>query len=384
MPTITQPGPTALQVSGKDAKEQPILAVLAKRSYRIVPDKACIPLDEGEPLVMEQTFDADNPNILVHDCELAHYKMFTDVVVKGHAYAYTPQATFQATVRLGKAAKTLAIFGPRKCSLNTMGQILFSPPAAVDKVPLKYTHAYGGRDAVAEKKHGIPGVELAPYFDQPLDFANMSPFLYPRNCVGKGYLVEPTREAVEQVELPNIEDPIDPLTPDRLAVQRPDRWPVMPLPQGTDWFGYDWFPRMAYAGMILPYEPFDGQIAEVARGFAPPDLLEIKPIQDKLDWRLTNGASLGLQLPYLTGKEAVELVNVHPKLPTLRFSLPGVGPKIWTDGRKGKMNPTEPVIHSVVIEPDKDQVHIVWCGSAPALRMYMDNELEKMPLKVEW
>jgi hypothetical protein len=29
-------------------------------------------------------------------------------------------------------------------------------------------------------------------------------------------------------------------------------------------------------------------------------------------------------------------------------------------------------------------VSVVWCGSAPALRPYLPDELTTMPLKVEW
>jgi hypothetical protein len=43
-----------------------------------------------------------------------------------------------------------------------------------------------------------------------------------------------------------------------------------------------------------------------------------------------------------------------------------------------------PVVHTVLIEPDEMRLSIVWRGNAPALRPYSDEELAKMPLKVEW
>jgi hypothetical protein len=125
-------------------------------------------------------------------------------------------------------------------------------------------------------------------------------------------------------------------------------------------------------------------IAEVQRGFAPAHLLTVKPIEQKIDWRMANDGSLGLQPPYLRGDEAVELTNLHPQLPGLRFTLAGERPKIWTDGRQGKLNATQPVLHSVVIEPDEGRVRVVWRGSAPALRPYLPYELQKMPFRVEW
>ena len=66
------------------------------------------------------------------------------------------------------------------------------------------------------------------------------------------------------------------------------------------------------------------------------------------------------------------------------MQLPGDRPKIWVDGRNGTLKPTTPVIHTIVIEPDEGRLSIVWRGSAPALRPYMDEELKTMPFKVEW
>ena len=59
-------------------------------------------------------------------------------------------------------------------------------------------------------------------------------------------------------------------------------------------------------------------------------------------------------------------------------------PKIWIDGRKGTLKETEPVIHTVVLEPDLKRVSVVWRGAAKAIRPYMPDELAKMPLKVVW
>ena len=41
------------------------------------------------------------------------------------------------------------------------------------------------------------------------------------------------KEAVEDLPLPNIEDPQDLLTPERLFIEEPDRWHLQPLPQDS-------------------------------------------------------------------------------------------------------------------------------------------------------
>jgi hypothetical protein len=211
-----------------------------------------------------------------------------------------------------------------------------------------------------------------------------SPFAYPRNFAGVGYLIEPMAAAVDALAMPNLEDPLDRLTPDRLAVGAPGRWPSMPLPQAFDWTDPGTFPRMTYLGIVHDHDPLSEPVAEVTRGFAPADVLESKPIGDKVSDRWANGASLGLQLPHLRGGEEVIAGGVHPRQPRWRFRLPRARPDIRADGRNGQLTATDPVIHTVDVEPDLSRVSITWRGAAPALRPYTAAELAQMPLHVAW
>ena len=134
----------------------------------------------------------------------------------------------------------------------------------------------------------------------------------------------------------------------------------MPLPQATGWVAPDWFPRVVGFGFVPPYEKMERPFPEVLRKYIPDNVL--RPAQyDQADpFHLTCGASLGLQFPYLQCGESVALQSIHPTRPDFSFRLPSEKPKIWTDGRKGQFNPTEPVIHTVVIEPDESRLSIVW------------------------
>jgi hypothetical protein len=78
------------------------------------------------------------------------------------------------------------------------------------------------------------------------------------------------------------------------------------------------------------------------------------------------------------------LTHLHPKKSSFAVRLPEERPKTWTDGRNGKLNETQPVIHTALIEPDESRLGVVWRGSAPALRPYLPSEFETMPLRVEW
>jgi hypothetical protein len=380
---LNQPGPTAVQLSAIDEDGQPILSVLCKRTYSVNADGRVSLAPEQLPLVLDFEPDPDNPRRLHRDFDLYPIKVLTDVVVRGHAYG-TGQRSFIATVRVDSWEKRVAVFGERRCHLSATGHVVFSVPEPVGHIPLRYDRAYGGIDQVAEQTHGNPLAALGKYLGPSADLSLSSPHLYPRNHAGVGYLIEATREAVERLVLPNLEDPSDLLSPERLVVGSPERWPLMPIPHAFDWVDPGTFPRLAYLGVVHDHQPLTAPIAEVARGYAPADILVEKPIHQQANIRFASGASHGLQLPHLKGGETCMLGGVHPQLPVWTFRLPKERPEIKTDGRNGAMNSTKPVMHTVEIEPDEGRLSIVWRGSARALRPYSPDELQKMPLLVGW
>jgi len=383
MTSASEPA-VARQMSGTDPSGANILAVLVKVTYLLLPGGRVVRAKEQLPLHEALVRDPEHPGVLADDTDLYPHKLATDVVLKGHAYAPSPLARFGVALRVNTAYKQIQVIGDRRCTLNSTGRIVFGAPEPVSTVPLRYDRAYGGEDVAATAKYGNPYEQLARYFGPGLASVRPSHWSYPRNPAGRGFLIESSKEAVEQLVLPNLEDPLDPLTPDRLICGRLQLWPRMPLPQAMAWVSGGWFPRLAYFGFVPEHEPPEHPLAEIARGYAPADILQDEPIAQKLDFRAANGASLGLQLPYLEGGEEIELSNLHPTAARVTFRLPRHRPKIWTDGRNGKLNETDPVIHSVIIEPDQDRFSIVWRGSAPALRPYMPEELDTMPFVVRW
>jgi len=383
---IDVPCPTVRQESGKDPDGKFILSVLVKRTYTLSRHGECIVADEQLPLCEEPEFNPDDPALLVRDSDLFPYKPRSDVIVMGHAYGYTGRRQFKAVVRVGDATKQILVQGERRCTLTATGRLVFAAPDPVNRIPLSYAYAYGGRDAVAEAavvdKHTAAKMPGIP--PEMLSLADCGPFDYPRNPCGCGYLIKATAQAVEGLRLPNLEDPLDPLAPDRMEVGSPLLWPSMPLPQSTGWVSYDWFPRIVGIGIFPVYQRTENPFSEVVRNYIPDSVLRPARYDQADPFHLTCGASLGLQFPYLRGGEAVMLQNIHPMQQDFSFCLPSEKPNIWTDGRKGLLNATKPVIHTVVIEPDEDRVSVVWRGAATALRPYMEAELAKMPLKVEW
>lgn len=375
----------AQQVSGVDAKGQYILSVLVKRTYRIDKTGLCHNDIEELPLVEDLAYYPESEDqLLESDFDIYPLKSKTDVIIKGYAQAGKASKYFSIGINIGKHRTSISVIGNRKAFLNASNKVLFSEPELIDRVPLRYDFAYGGWDKIGEYIREVHSQERIKMIPDDIDWPKGSGYRYPRNPLGKGYLVDLNRDAVEQLELPNLEDPLDRLKPDHLAADDWKRWPEMPVPRCTDWMDVLWFPRYAHFGFNVTALPSSKPAVEVARGWTRPDILEDKNAEQKFSYQAFNGASMGLQLDFLKGNEQCNLHNIHPEMRDFRFKLPGDVPKIWVDGRKGKLKETNPVLHTLVIEPEENRLSMVWRGSAPALRPYLENELNDMPFKVTW
>lgn len=380
---------TSLQLSARDGEGRSILSVLAKRTYTFSVSGGCVLADQQAPLNLKPIYDEATGTLLEADADIWPFKPLTDVVVQGHAYNHPGRSSFPVGVRVERAIKLVQVCGDRRASVGAPGQILFSNPTVIDELPLSYAFAYGGRDVVAEAAHGNPAEYLRPYLPPETtdgQIRGASPFVYPKNPIGRGYLVEKTAAAVEAAQLPNLEDPGDPLTPERLVAGHAGRWPAQPVPASLGWMDYGAFPRTAWLGVIPVHdESLDTRhVGEVRLGYVAPDILRERPPTEPLGLHGANGASLGLRFPHLSGGEEIELLNVCRSLERVRFHLPLERPELWVDGRNGKLAPTTPVIHAVVVEPDHHRLSVTWRGCAPALRPYGRDEIREMPFAAAW
>jgi hypothetical protein len=385
---LTSPTPTTKQVSWERQRTSEFfLSILAKRTYDLDPRGVLRVAAAQEPF-QDVAGDKARDGCLEHDTDHWPFKPLTDVVVQGHAYPPSAgQRSFIAKVNVAAASKALLVTGDRKATLSSTGRIVLSPPAPFDKIPLSYARAYGGIDRVAEEKYGNPMMVLDKYRRPELQPEYHSPFIYPRNAAGRGYLMEATPQALDALELPNIEDPYDPVEKRQLAVGSVRVWPTLPLPWGTNWLHMAFFPRVAYLGACRQFDAFEGEWPEVRRGFADKGFPRLGEVGEVLDERWYNGGSLGLQFPPLGGDLSgveIGLVGLHPSGREVRFRLPARPPRLWVDGRKNTLVETRPVLHHVVIRPDDNRVTMLWRGHAPVLRPYLREELQTMPYRVEW
>lgn len=381
----TAPSDTALQLSAHGLDGKPALTIVAKRTYEVDDAGRLGPAREQPALRAEPEWDPADPELLLADIELFTHKLRTDVVVHGHVHGDGKARQLVAEVKVGDRQLRILALGERRVTLDRTGRPVFSEPTPIARVPLRHTHAYGGRDAAYEELHGHPLRGDPRFADMSeADLASASPYLYPRNPSGRGYLIAATRDAVERLALPQLEDPGDPLTPTRLAVGDFKKWYKMPLPQGTGWIDYGWYPRCAFFGVVPICERFDAPPAEVTRGLVPAALGpgDGKEPPDHAH-ESASGAALALQLPLLRGGEPVTLTHIHPRRPQWQLAVP-YAPALAVDARDGTVTPVQPVLHTLELDPEGGRLTLVWRGSAPALRRYLPQELETMPMRVAW
>jgi hypothetical protein len=323
-----------------------VFCVLTKRTYAIHGGGA-VSRVESRPLVPVDIYyddgDAETSTVL-YETDLTTYKLATDVIVIAKAYAPGGQPVYQMDVGIQIAGRTkaLRITGDRYCLHRQNDVPQFTEPVPFTEMEIRYDRAYGGQDVISDP--------------------NLS-FYYPRNHRGRGVAIRNIPEVVHGLALPNIEDPSDLLTPERVIIGAYDRWNAQPLPAGFGWFQRTWYPRASFVGAVPGLMDPDTVMREEELGLVPRGQIALAR-QFKLpsfDLRFNNGGSLGQVLPYLEG---TELIRTHGLTPdgALEVVLPGDSPRISLDVGGGEQ-PLAAVLHTVTLRVEDREVDLVWRGA---------------------
>lgn len=347
MDTPDSPNELFTVLSTKNEEGSPIFSVLVKRTYSIRSGETVVRCEAVDPFVQEdQYYDHGDPEwaTVKYESELASYKLATDVVVIGKALAPSgePVEQLEVSVAVAEHKKTLLVTGDRYCTYRWLRRPLFTDPIPFKEMEIRYERAYGGKDEKSNPK---------------------LPFIYPRNPMGTGVVLKNKSEVVDNLTLPNIEDPNDLLTPERLIIDKPERWNLQPLPAGFGWYHRTWYPRCSFVASMPSFIDVDTVLREEELGFVPKGQIVLSR-QFKLpsfDVRFNNGASLGLALPYLKGDERIQLTHLTSE-GKCDFLLPGDTPQIMLDIGLGE-NVLKPVLQTVFIRLKEMRVDLIWRGA---------------------
>lgn len=331
---------------------------------------------EPEPLLHDMRDPELEPRI-VAGSDFWWFKEATDVVVQGSAFASSPGVRrMEVSVRVGAVEKRVAVFGPRAVTWSDARPAI-EDPEPFEAVPMTWDNAYGGVDArVVPEDLDDPMTRLMLDVDLP--------GLYPRNAAGLGYLVEP--DEIPDVHMPQLEDPDDLLTPDRLVVGDPRRWYLQPLPWCLDWVHPETFPRkvlFAAAADAWYPGPEDASMPEVRRGYLMKgyrSLMEQHGLERGPHPAFCQGASHGMVFPDLKAGTPVVIEGMHPGRPEVSFSLPA--PPHLEMTVEGDRQEVQPRLHSVVCRPAEERLTMTYAANRPLPRPFIPGIHGKIPVSL--
>lgn len=361
-----------------------LLMCYVKRTYRIAPGR-CSVADEQVPLTMEPLLQLDaagSMRALLDDTDLVAPKVATDVILEGTAYHSTPVRQFGIGIAIDDITRQLHVQGPRRIGIQGQDVVRFSQPELVTSVALVRELAYGGYDDVAQRTLRTPDQYLINRHEPAL----RGLFECPRNGSGCGYYIDVNRARADGMPLPQIEDPADLLTPERLFLAQPTAWINAPIPGLLGWIAYADYPRIArYLGPVLEHDAVVDVIRETT--FADGrDLDGIhKPTDGQIHPRALQGAAPGMACKRLRGNEPIVLLNLHPTHPRLSFNLPAERPRfsLHPSGISKDFHP-EAILQTLRIESDKERFSLTWCGAVRLAKQVDEEFVENTRLDVKW
>jgi len=242
----------------------------------------------------------------------------TDVLLFGHAYGPGSRPTRQSEVvlRLGPIEKRVVVFGDRRWGGTLLTRI--SEPAPFERMPLVWERSFGGTETLSGNGSHANGED--------------------RNPVGTGFRSRMSGRKLEDVVLPNLEDP------GKLISSPGDQ----PAPAGFGAIAPHWKPRPKYAGT------YDDAWLRNRTPYLP----------DDFDPRFLQVAPEDQQVPgYLRGGEPVEIAGATPS-GVLRFTLPARRVDVLFRLDSGdERRPAH--LDTVILRPDESRLVLVWRAALP-------------------
>jgi hypothetical protein len=330
---------------GQSPDGEYILGVLLKRTYEIVPGGVCRRAEADRALNAGDVYwDHPMNSSVRYESDFFPFKVATDVVLNGTAYAPggSPTSSCVVSLQVEERRKAITVIGDRVAHYAGGRTPKVTDPVPFTEMELRYERAYGGTDVYSDLK--------VPYF-------------YPRNPLGRGFVVANSSKSIDNLPLPNLEDPQALISAEDLCLVEYARWEGRPMPAGLGWFPKVWRPRALLVGVMPRDRVFEQELRRTYAQLVPEEHREAYVTNGfrDMDFRFFNGASDGLVLPFLQGGETVQTENLSPA-GRLSFQLPTDTPHIGLDIGDGIQQP-EVALHTVMIDMDEGLLDLVWRGA---------------------
>ncbi|KQP22424.1 DUF2169 domain-containing protein [Pseudorhodoferax sp. Leaf267] len=326
MDFVNQSNLPAAWTLGFDPDGRELVVVAIKASFSI-PEPGRQPrlLDDQASLTQADEFTGE-PGLSAprYETDYAHRKPLCDVLLNASAYAPggRPAREVMVAARVGPISKAFVVKGHRAWHRRLLVALPSAPEPFV-QLPISYDVAYGGVDTSS----GDP--------------AQVRTFL--ANPVGRGFAWNPRAPGGDA--LPNTEEAGKP-------VDSPGA-PYRPMSFGP--IGRSWSPRLGYAGT------YGQRWLDEQAPFYP----------DDFDTRYFLAAPPDQQMPFARGGEPVSLVNLT-RSGRVDFALPRLHIPVLLVPHQGEDWQVEPVIDTVLIEPDLGRFMLTWRASVPMRRSAFD------------
>lgn len=343
------------------------------------------PLPQAPALTVEPEIEGET---LVQDTDIFPKLHFTDFILKGQAFAPEGRPTQQLDVALqiDRYSRVLRVTGQRFVQLLNQ-EVRFSQPEPFEAVPLTWQEAYGGVDTF--------GAELGDRADLPKlseamgrDLSHLNLNRYPRNPMGKGYVLQLTPEH-DGWPLPRVEWKHHLLTPEILETRELVDWHFKPSPACLEWVNYTQFPRSAlWGGRLLGFhQPMvpQGPLPEQEFGLQRSELLDpCEPIELAQHPRVCNGAHPALQLPDIRGRCQVRVTHMHPQVPDAAFELPLDPPEAFVKPPGASRKKGKASLSTVVMDMNQGIITCTWHVRVVHDTPVMPDRLPKLEYEVVW
>lgn len=345
------------------------LGVVVKRSFR---------LEDGRRFVVAER------QVPPEDEEATAWKPATDVVVRGSLWTYASNGREAiATIEIGPHRDRVRATGDRVVTGASSGRPQVSEPEPFESMPLTYERCYGGfdrgaydrlGDVIAERCTRVLGLELD----------DVSRFTYPRNRRGVGFYVGVDADRLKNAPIPNLDDPDDPVEPERLIRSSASDWLNAPVPVALDWIEPGDFPRSAHWGYPPPIGDASS-LPELRAGTVSTEEIAARRSFPSIPTpRALCGTRFGHSGLRLHGGEEIRLDNLHASWRQIRANLPREAPAIRLQPPGCPWFDLEPQLDTVVLDLDAERLAMVWSAKLEVAGPYPEEELALTVTEVRW